>query len=216
MIRQVIWDWNGTLLDDAAACVSSLNAMLRRRGMPEVTTEDYREIFGFPVQDYYRAIGFEFPPENWNSVATEYHDLYRDYAQDAPLRNDSIAALEKLRQRRIPMAVLSACELSILERMMEQRGVRRYFERIYGLSDLYAHSKLELGHELIADWGVRPEETLMIGDTIHDYEVALELHCTCVLIEGGHQSARRIRASGCPVLSGMSDVPGYLAHAAHE
>ena len=57
----VIWDFNGTILDDVAAGIASVNKMLSDRGLPTIKDEEhYRKIFRFPIIEYYRALGFDF------------------------------------------------------------------------------------------------------------------------------------------------------------
>ena len=56
----VLWDFNGTVYDDMEACLRSVNEMLSERGLPVLSAEAYREVFDFPVKDYYAKIGFDF------------------------------------------------------------------------------------------------------------------------------------------------------------
>ena len=206
-IRHIVWDWNGTLLDDTPACVQSLNRVLDRRGLPPVTCEQYRDIFGFPVQDYYRKLGMTFTPAEWDELTREFHDYYADYSRDTPLREGIAETLAALRGRGMPMSVLSASEIGILERMLGVRGIRGFFEHVCGLSNLDAHSKLDVGRELTARLALPPEQVLLVGDTTHDYEVARDLKWPCVLLTGGHQSEPRLRQCGCDV---VSDPAEYL------
>ncbi|MBN2352282.1 MAG: hypothetical protein JXD23_06910 [Spirochaetales bacterium] len=55
----VVWDWNGTLLNDMEACIRSMNLMLENRSLPPIDFETYRNVFTFPVIDYYRAVGID-------------------------------------------------------------------------------------------------------------------------------------------------------------
>ena len=70
----VIWDWNGTLLDDVWLCVDIINAMLGRRGVPALDRERYRRIFDFPVPIYYERAGFDFSRETFAAAADEFCD----------------------------------------------------------------------------------------------------------------------------------------------
>jgi phosphoglycolate phosphatase len=205
-IRHIIWDWNGTLLDDAHACVAAINQMLEKRRLPLVDIHQYQDIFGFPVKDYYLTLGFDFTKDSWDSVAREYHDIYGVTSVQAPLREGSLEILRRLRARGVPMSILSACELSILEKMLNERGIRSFFEHIRGLSNLYATSKTDLGHALLVEIGIPPAQVLLIGDTLHDCEVAQELGCECLLVAGGHQSERRLARCGCEVVSDLREV----------
>jgi phosphoglycolate phosphatase len=209
-IRHIIWDWNGTLLDDVAACVQAMNRMLARRRLGRLTVEHYRRIFGFPVQRYYRALGFDLAREDWDAVAVEFHDRYAVTARAARLRQGIRSALERLRAGGMPMSVLSASESAILRRMLAERRIGVFFDRICGLSDLHARSKLHLGRRLLAQMGLPPRSVLLIGDTTHDYDVARELRCRCLLLAGGHQAEERLAPCDCPRAQTPAEIFGVL------
>ena len=210
-IQHVIWDWNGTLLDDVQACVDAINILLERRSLPPVNPERYTEIFGFPVQNYYRTLGVDLDSEDWDSLAREFHDAYASTARNAALRRGALDTLAQIRSDRVPMSVLSASERSILETMLAQRRVSSFFEHVYGLSDLYARSKLHLGRRLLSELSVPPGAILLIGDTTHDFEVARELACRCVLVAGGHQAKARLRQCASEALfDDVGEVASFL------
>jgi len=95
--RHVIWDWNGTLLDDAQACVDAINVLLRQRAMPEVTHAQYLEVFDFPIRDYYLKVGFDLACEDWLRLTDEYHAVYATVAAGSPLRPHTRRILDGLR-----------------------------------------------------------------------------------------------------------------------
>ena len=73
----ILWDWNGTLLDDLDLCVESLNWLLKEFGYPQrYDTDQYREIFGFPIIDYYRRAGFDFSRDSFEVLAHRYMEHY--------------------------------------------------------------------------------------------------------------------------------------------
>jgi phosphoglycolate phosphatase len=205
-IEHIVWDWNGTLLDDAEACVAALNPMLSQRGLPGTDVGEYRDVFNFPVKEYYRTLGFDFSRDDWDGVSREYHALYAVTSAKARLRDGALEGLGRLKARGVPMSVLSACEISLLERMLGERGIRGFFRHIRGLSDLYATSKLDLGRALLADIALPADRVLLIGDTLHDYEVARDLGCRCLLLAGGHHSERRLARCGADVAADLRDV----------
>lgn len=208
--RHIIWDWNGTLLDDVQACADAINILLARRGMPAITLEQYLNVFAFPVRNYYLKLGFDFTRDRWDDVAVEYHKAYAQTSATSPLRPGTFAALNLLKARGIGISVLSACELRLLKNMMAQRGVLDYFEHIYGLSDLFAHSKLDLGRALLKHAGLSPMDTLMIGDTSHDHEVAQALGIPCLLMSGGHQAETKLTGLGCRILPDYDRVISHI------
>lgn len=210
MIAHLVWDWNGTLVDDAEACVASLNDLLRNHGFRQVTVEEYRRDFGFPVQDYYVRLGFDFDRHDWKRVADEYFEYYGIRERGAGLRKGALEMLAFLRKRNIPMSVLSASEMAVLERMVTERGIKGYFQGLYGLSNSFADSKVDIGRKLLAGLGCDPSSVLLVGDTIHDHEVASAMGCCCVLMCGGHQTRDRLESTGREVLSDIAELEEYL------
>ena len=130
----VLWDWNGTLLDDTAACLTALNAMLARRGVPTITLDFYRQNFSFPVRPFYERIGVKLAQEDWDALAREYHDTY--HAQPFALNAEAIAALEAVRAAGARQAIISALRQDLLERATARFGVDRYMDYLYGTDNL--------------------------------------------------------------------------------
>ena len=206
-LRQIIWDWNGTLLDDAAYCLHLTDGLLRQhRLMPMETLEVYREKFGFPVIDYYASIGFGndiFP-----TVAVQWMDGYMKDEASIPLQSDAIDVSERFRQAGLHQVIISASKLENLQRQLDSRPYFGFFDDPCGLNDIYAGSKVDIAKKWMQDHAVRPDETLLIGDTLHDLEVARAIGCTCMLVENGHQSKRRLNEAGAdtaPCLSAIAD-----------
>ena len=197
--QHIIWDWNGTLLNDADACVEAINLMLHARFLPGITRDHYRDVFGFPVRNYYEAVGFDLHAEDWDALAREYHDHYARTARHCSLQAGAADVLRGLRRHGVRMSILSASERSILVAGIRAHGLDDLFDGVYGLDNLHAASKADRGRELVAALRVPPSQVLLIGDTIHDFEVARTLSCACALVMGGHQSETRLRTCGCPV-----------------
>jgi phosphoglycolate phosphatase len=202
----IIWDWNGTLLDDVDACVEALNRLLDNHGVNRVTVDAYRNLFSFPVKDYYIQLGFDFSRTDWVAVAHEFHAHYAKTSRTAKLHTRTVSLLEELHGSGMPMTVLSASESGMLNAMIDERGIRGYFRGLYGRSDFYAESKFDTGARLVAEQGIQPERALLIGDTTHDFQVAGELGFQCLLLSSGHQTLERLQQCGCPVRGGLDDI----------
>ena len=209
LFQHIIWDWNGTLLDDTQAGVNAINAMLSARGLNVIDVRTYRDVFGFPVVDFYRTIGFPVDRENWDTVAREFHDRF---LADTSIRlhRHALLALDCIRSAGIGQSILSASEQNMLDTMLARYGISLYFESVCGVDNLYGHSKLELGRTLLRRLSADPDAVLLIGDSLHDHEVAYALGVRCLLIAQGHQSRERLARSGAPVLESLADVPAWL------
>lgn len=206
-IRHVVWDWNGTLLDDVDAALVSINTMLKERGMPVLSMERYREIFGFPVIDCYRLLGFEFSTDSeWDAIANEFHRNYNRNVDQAGLVSGSLEVLEAVSERGIGMSVLSASETNRLNELLAHYRIDGYFRHVVGHNNLYGSSKLSLGRQLTLLLDLPPEAVLLVGDTVHDYEVARDAGWKCVLYLNGHQDEARLRGCGCAAISGLESL----------
>ena len=202
----VIWDWNGTLLDDVEICIASINRLLARRELPAMTVDRYRKVFTFPVQRYYEEMGFDFTAESFADVAVEYHDAYEELVPGANLHGDAMAALDQLRDGGALQVVLSALEEQRLRNELRVRSIDHYFTHVYGLSDLHARSKSERGRELLEAIGSNGAGCWMIGDTDHDAEVAESIGVQCILVSCGHHSEGRLRSTGARVVANLTEA----------
>ena len=205
-ISTVIWDWNGTLLDDLHLSLRIINQLLKRRSLPELSKDRYREVFTFPVKDYYREIGFDFDREPFEIPAREYIDIYNRDVSTCGLQAGATDALERLQTMAVRQLILSAMEQNPLVENVKQNNIFSFFEVISGLDDHYATSKIENGKQLLAGAAISPEKALLIGDTIHDFEVAEAIGCHCLLVANGHQSHERLAATGCDVIDSLSEL----------
>lgn len=210
----VIWDFNGTLIDDVGPVVRSVNAQLEKRSLPLLSLERYREVFGFPVADYYRTIGLDPDAETIDSLSDEFHTTYVPMLMDCPLHNGVVEALQTFRDAGARQFVLSAMEETALRAVIDRLGVAGFFDAVYGLAHLNADSKLSRGRELLRDHGIDPERSVLIGDTDHDAQVAEALGLAVVLVAGGHQSEARLRSTGHRVLPSADAIDAGILEAA--
>lgn len=205
-MQSIIWDWNGTLLNDIELCISSINQLLTKRRLKPLDTNIYREVFSFPVKDYYAAIGFDFNKEDFAIPAREFIDLYDSNVHKCSLHPKAIRVLNHLKSKGKRQFVLSAMKQDMLEKTLKEQGIFDFFEGVAGLGDHYAVSKIERGEQMIAQFGIHKDSATIIGDTIHDFEVAKELGIKCILISNGHQSEKRLKNTGAPVINDLGEL----------
>jgi phosphoglycolate phosphatase len=206
-ITHIIWDWNGTLLDDAWLCVEVMNGILKEHSLEPITLEVYRDVFGFPVKDYYSLLGFDFKKESFEVVGMEFMIRYNKRQHECRLHPEVRHILSYCRDKGFRQCILSAREQNELVSETVNLEVRPFFELIYGLDDHYAHGKTDVGRRLLFDLNQPAETLIFAGDTLHDAEVAEELGIRCILIPNGHNSESRLKATGLPV---MSTLGGFV------
>ncbi len=209
-VDTIIWDWNGTLIDDLQICVDTINVSLGKRHLPKLGVGKYREIFTFPVMDYYRRVGFDFSREPYDILANEFIERYYEQLSSASLFPDVKETLEYFRNRGMTQLILSAMEQDSLQRSVEHYGISGYFDRIQGADDIFAHGKIHFLEKLIARTGIDPGKTCMVGDTLHDVEVAASRDIPCVLVSRGHQSPARLTVNGNLVIPDLGSLVRFL------
>lgn len=209
-MQYLVWDWNGTLLDDVPTCVRVMNGMLERRGIPLLDLERYREIFTFPVREYYRAAGLDLDRESFEVLAVEYIAEYNRQALHCGLYPGAAEVLEELRAEGYSQMIASASERQALAEQVAACGAAEYFQAVLGVGDVLGVTKEGLARDYLSGCGAAPEEVLFVGDTIHDWEVARAMGCACVLIANGHQSRRRLEETGAEVLEEVYQLPEHL------
>lgn len=201
--RYIIWDWNGTLLNDVDASLAALNRMLAERHLSATSLTFYRDNFGFPVRPLYSKLGMD-PDAEWERICVDFHRYLAEGPQD--LRSDTRAALQLVQDQGVHQSILSALRQDLLLRDTTAMGVAPFFDTIFGVDNLNGATKLSRGREFLEQLKTRqPEVThlFFIGDTLHDAEVGHALGAQPILVEGGHQSATRLRTAGCPVVSSL-------------
>jgi phosphoglycolate phosphatase len=206
MIRHVIWDWNGTLLDDVNGCVDVLNVMLARRGLSEVTRTYYKERFGFPVRPFYEELGFDVSDQAFASLSDEFISQYKGVLGGVALHEGALDVICSLSELLESQLVVSAMEHTLLGSMLKQYGVLPHLLAHQGTRDLQAGSKVDVGMALVNALGMNPREVLLVGDTEHDCELAQAIGCACALHVGGHQSRERLQATGYDVVDSLRGV----------
>jgi phosphoglycolate phosphatase len=208
--HHIIWDWNGTLLDDSQTCVTVLNDILAHYRKPITTHAQYLLDFDFPVFRYYERLGFDFNIDSFDRIADQYIAIYRERQYDCPLHAGARAVLTECRNQGLEQSILSAYHEDLLHQIVGYFKLTDFFRSLVGLDDLFATSKIDRGRELLSQLPCFPQEVLLIGDTTHDHEVAQSLGVDCILLCGGHQHEQRLRACGRPVLGSIQDVPTFL------
>lgn len=183
--------------------------MLSKRSLETLSVSEYRNVFRFPVIEYYKDVGFDFDVEPFDVLAEEFIELYHfDKSGNCELFTNAESTLDSINSTGITQAVLSASKKSNLLSQMSEFNIDGYFDEVLGLTDIFAKSKLDVGKDYISRKNV--DKALLVGDTKHDYEVAQALGADCVLIPNGHQSRAVLESCGAPLLDDILYVVEYV------
>ena len=207
--NHIIWDWNGTLLNDVRLCASIMNKLLEQESLPGITIEKYREIFTFPVVEYYKLAGHTFEKNSFEVLGRIFMEEYEIRKTECDLFPAVRNVLDSFRTRNKKQYLLSAYKQDLLDRTVNYFNLNSYFTKIIGLDNIYAGSKIHLGKQLISSIKTngKEEKILLIGDTEHDFEVAKSIGADCILISSGHQSEEKLSSlTEVTVLPNLDDL----------
>jgi phosphoglycolate phosphatase len=208
--KYVIWDWNGTLLNDVELCRSIINKILIKNDLPELSHQQYKNIFTFPVQDYYSAAGLDFNKTSFEILGKIFIDEYEERKYECSLFDGADEILSGIKQKGIRQSVLSAYKHDNLISILDKFRLTDYYEHIIGLDNIYAGGKSELGIKLREKINLKGAEILFVGDTLHDAEVAKQMKVDCVLLSAGHQAREKLKANGVPVLDNLNQLKKFI------
>jgi phosphoglycolate phosphatase len=191
--------------------LKGINILLKSRRIPVLDMVRYREIFTFPVRDYYKAAGFDFEHEPFEVPAEEFIVQYKRLLPLAGLFHDVYETLQHFRQLGYRQYIVSAMEQHALELSVSERGIRPFFEAVWGIKNNLAYSKVHRAKQLISHFEIGAPKTLMVGDTLHDAEVAQELGVDIIFITRGHQNAQRLSLNGNLLLPDLTALVEFIS-----
>ena len=194
----LVWDWNGTLLDDLALVVDATNTAFASVGGRALGTDEHRRVFRRPVAEFYADIlGRAVDAEEFGRLDKIFHDAYRVGLTTTTLAAD---AKEAIRSWTGGQSLLSMWFHDELVPAMETYGLVGMFTRVDGLRTEVG-GDLKAGHlaRHLAELGLDGGDAVLIGDSLDDGMAADAVGAACVLYTGGFTHPARLRASGRPV-----------------
>ncbi len=209
-LKHIIWDWNGTLLNDTTLCVAIINEILAAESLPTIDEETYRRTFTFPVQTYYERIGLHRRPKTFEELSAQYIKEYNRRWSQCTLHSGVQKCLKNLSEHGISQSILSASEENALHEAVDYHQLKGHFLGVIGQGDIFARGKLERGRKWVEGLGWPPEEILLVGDTLHDFEVAKAIGLQCLLVSHGHQCHTVLQNAGLPLCQNFTDLQEIL------
>lgn len=205
--KYIIWDWNGTILDDLQLNLEVENTLLQRRGRRLIKDiAEYQEKFQFPIIKFYESLDFDLKNEKFEDIAKEYVFEFDERFYELEIFPDAESTIREFKFKGIEQIVLSQTEQRWLEKQVNFHGVDYLFTELLGARDIYVKGKVGIALEWITKNDIDTVQVLMVGDTLHDFEVAQNIGCDCILIARGHYSKERLLSAGVPVLDSIEEL----------
>lgn len=207
--KNILWDWNGTILNDTPVAFEATNILLKRYTYPTITLEYYRDNVDTPIVNFYSKI-FDLTKENMDTLDNEWCVLYNQLSHKINLQDSVESVLKIFSEKNCHQAVLSAFRTEEITKFAEKFSVANYFKAILGTKNIVMESKTIRGQKYMQENSLKPEETLYIGDTAHDYDTAKDLGIDCVLMSNGQQSEKVLSKCDVPIFNSFEELREYL------
>jgi phosphoglycolate phosphatase-like HAD superfamily hydrolase len=206
--RHLVWDWNGTLLDDLSLVVEATNRSLKSVGGPSVTADDHRRDYRRPIVDYYAyVLGRPVTELEFVALDEAFHAAYRSGIPGCRLATDALDAMAAWPHSQ---SLLSMWFHHELVPTVDRHGLAAYLCRVDGLRDAVGGgSKEPYLRAHLAELGLSGSDCVLIGDSVDDAHAATAVGARVVLYSGGFTDEVRLRATGHPVARTLAQAVTY-------
>ena len=189
MIKHIFFDFNGTLLDDVNLSFCLEKEIVAQLNLRQITLEEYLDNFKFPIKSFYDYLGV--PDDKFSEMANYFFKQYNlREKNETSLSKNVVSILKELKDKQYKLYVLSASEINLLTKQLKYFQIFDYFDGVIGLNNIHAKSKIEVAKDYIKKYQINPSECLLIGDTLHDYQVGKTLGFRVLLYTKGHNSRK--------------------------
>ncbi len=207
MITHIIWDYNGTVVNDVLASVEAVNFMLDNRGLSHTDINAYKNDIDMPILNYYKTVGI---CDDVSKLSIEYREGLLNNSHLISIFEGVRDVIEAANKKGIKSILLSSLYHEYLIEEVTDYGIKDLFYIIQGMPDRYVGSKTANALEILKEEGVEPCNVLCVGDLKSDAELAKAIGANCVLVGCGHMSRQRLEKTGFDVVDGITDIVKYL------
>ncbi|MGW2019032.1 HAD family hydrolase [Streptomyces sp. NPDC001927] len=210
--KHLVWDWNGTLLDDIEAVIGATNAAFAELGLEPITLARYRELYTVPVPKFYERLMGRLPTDaEWLIMDDAFHRHYWQRADACGLTAGAAELLAARQESGFTQSLLSLAPHTELVPLVRRHGIESRFVRVDGrigssTEGKSAHMVRHLEALVALGGGVVAERVVVIGDAADDARAAAHVGARAVLYTGGSHSRASLEAAGVPVVDSLAEA----------
>jgi len=209
--KVIIWDFNGTLIDDINAALASVNDMLTRRELPIISFEQYASYVDTPIIKFYEHIFDNLYSMDFGEIAVEFNEGYEKHLPDRAVMANAEEVLKYFNSKGKLQTVISATHIDKVNNRLTEFGLSDYFDKILAHNNLIAEDKTHLAVGYFEEKGISPSEAVVIGDCVADFKMAQTLGCDCILTTQGHQSRKEFAETNAVVIDSLAELKNIIA-----
>lgn len=208
MITHIVWDYNGTVLDDAYTSVLAVNEMLMSRGLSKTNLEIYKKTLVMPLTEYYKTVGIY--TDDISVLSQEFRNYCDKHRQSSHIFDGVYDVILFAKSSGIKNILLSSLYNEHLLEETKKYNIDGWFDIVSGLSDKNLGSKSTTADAIFKKEGIDPKNVLFIGDLVTDAKTAKELGADCILIPNGHMDKKRCGMACDKVFDDVRQVIKYI------
>lgn len=190
----IIFDWDGTLMDSAAAIVASIQAAAIDLGLPPPTEDKARHVIGLGLREALSYALPELEAGRHRQMAERYGHHYRAQDQDLKLFDGAESLVRDLAAAGYALAVATGKSRAGLNRALAASGLAGRFHATRCADECHSKPHPQMLEQLMEELGVPPSLTLMIGDTTHDLEMARNAGTSALGVSYGAHSREALES----------------------
>jgi phosphoglycolate phosphatase-like HAD superfamily hydrolase len=203
----IVWDWNGTLLNDLELVVRSVSESIGRFGHDPIDADSYRDHYTRPVRSFYDSLfGRQVGDMEWSDLNKIFHEVYYAGVDTASLADDAVSVLDGASGLGFGQSLLSMSTHEHLVPTVRTHGIERYFSLITGLERPSGEVKAAHLERHLLDQDVDPGTVVVVGDTPDDHMAAVSVGARSILYDGGSHHRHVLEAQGAPVADTLTAV----------
>ena len=209
MIKNIFFDFNGTILNDVDLCYDILKKMMVHFDLNPIRKEEYLDHFFFPVDAYYHSLGFK--KNEYKLQCSFFVDEYKNrWLKETNINNDLVDCFKILKEKGYKLYCLSATKIDMLENQLKILDLYKYFDGVIGSDNSSALGKIEYGKKYVINHNIDVTKSIMIGDTFHDYEVAKSIGFIPLLFSNGHNSYKLLSKTNQIIFNDYKELPNII------
>ncbi|NOR41832.1 MAG: HAD-IIIA family hydrolase [Gammaproteobacteria bacterium] len=214
----IVFDWDGTLVDSIERIVTSLQHASKQAARINISENQAKNVIGLGLMEAITQLHPELDAKHNITELENIADTYRHHylfenPTPAPLFTGVNQLLDELRHDGYTLAISTGKSRAGLKQSIEEHDVNDYFATTRCAGENKSKPHPEMLHEILHELNFSADEAVMIGDSIHDLEMANNANMKCIGVTHGVHDAKTLENHNPLIcLSNIADLSDYLNH----
>lgn len=207
----IVFDWDGTLMDSTGHIVFCMREAIQQLSMPTLNDQQISHIIGLGLPEAVKTLYPQSSPADAQNLADTYRQIWLHHPFEAPLFANAVNILHKLASQNVLLGVATGKSRRGLNKVLAETGLADLFVTTRCADECHSKPHPQMLSEIIDFCGVKPDETLMIGDTEFDLLMAKQAGADSVGISHGAHAIPVLQACDPQaIVTDLHDLENWL------